>query len=102
MKNYVFDDWHLVADLLDEQARHHWALLMKIQTKNGWRPYRLCVLGTHRRKRSFYLYWNSDSKRLARGPDQRRLARELPNVFNKLLEYLVSTKAMPTTNVVVC
>ena len=33
-------------------------------------------------------------------PDQRWLAPELPNVFNKLLEYFVSTKAMPTTNVV--
>ena len=68
MTQYFLDEWNLVADLLDEPTRHHWVLLMNIQATGGWRPYRLCVLGTHRRKRSFYV------KRLASGPDQRRLA----------------------------
>jgi len=101
MTQYFLDDWNLVADLLDEHTRHQWVLLMNIQATGGWRPYRLCVLGTHRRKRSFYLYWNSEVQRLAQSPEQSRLARELPQIFNKVLGYLTSTTAMPTRDVVV-
>ena len=45
----------------------HWVLLKRTKESNGWQNYRLCVLGTIRKKGSYWIAWNPIEQRGSRG-----------------------------------
>ncbi len=85
--------WEIVTSIYIRQSRTDWVLLKRKKESNGWENYRLCILGT-RKKRSFWLGWNPTEERFA-GDDSERLGKELPGLKRRLEEYLLkSTEAL--------
>ena len=88
--------WEIVTSIYIWQSRSDWVLLKRKKKSGDWQNYRLCVLGT-RKKRSFWLGWNPTEERLA-GDDSERLGRELPGLKQRLEEYLLkSTEPLQNT-----
>ncbi len=79
--------WEIVTSIYIRQSRTDWVLLKRKKESNGWENYRLCLLGTQR-KRSFWLGWNPTEQRFADGGDSYRLYKELPGLKQRLEEYL--------------
>ena len=62
--------------------------MQRSQESNGWLNYRLCVLGSSRKKRSYYLGWSRSEQRFARSTDSKDFANDLPALKTKLTKYL--------------
>ena len=89
--------WEIVTSIYIRQSRTDWVLLKKKKESNGWENYRLCILGTQR-KRSFWLGWNPTEQRFADCEDGERLGKELPGLKRRLEEYLSkSTESLQDT-----
>ena len=83
-----YSTWQVTAQFYDQYSNTHWALMQRSQESNGWLNYRLCVLGSSRKKRSYYLGWSRSEQRFARSTDSKDFANDLPALKNKLTEYL--------------
>ena len=86
-----YSTWQVTAQFYDQYSNTHWALMQRSQESNGWLNYRLCVLGSSRKKRSYYLGWSRSEQRFARSTDSKDFANDLPALKNKLTEYLLRT-----------
>ena len=53
-----YSTWQVTAQFYDQYSNTHWALMQRSQESNGWLNYRLCVLGSSRKKRSYWLAWS--------------------------------------------
>ena len=84
-----YSTWRVTAQFYDQYSNTHWALMQRSQESNGWLNYRLCVLGSSRKKRSYYLGWSRSEQRFARSTDSEDFANDLPALKNKLTEYLL-------------
>ena len=95
--NEEYADWELVTRIYFLQSHTDWVLLKRKKESNGWENYRLCILGTQK-KRSFWLGWNPKEQRLANGGDSYRLHQELPGLELLLKRYLLKlTEALQDT-----
>ncbi len=83
-----YSTWQVTAQFYDQYSNTHWALMQRSQESNGWLNYRLCVLGSSRKKRSYWLAWSRSEQRFARSTDSKDFANDLPALKNKLTEYL--------------
>ena len=91
--------WEVVTSIYICQSQSDWVLLKRKKNTEDWQNYRLCILGT-RKKRSFWLVWNSTEQRFADGGDSYRLYKELPGLKQRLEEYLSkSTEPLQDTAV---
>ena len=79
--------WEIVTSIYIWQSQSDWVLLKRKKNTEDWQHYRLCILGT-RKKRSFWLVWNPTEQRFADGGDSYRLYKELPGLKQRLEEYL--------------
>ena len=79
--------WEIVTSIYICQSQSDWVLLKRKKNTEDWQHYRLCILGT-RKKRSFWLVWNPTEQRFADGGDSYRLYKELPGLKQRLEEYL--------------
>ena len=79
--------WEIVTSIYIWQSRSDWVLLKRKKKSEDWQNYRLCVLGTQK-KRSFWLGWNPTEQRFADGGDSYRLYKELLGLKQRLEEYL--------------
>ena len=79
--------WEIVTSIYICQSRSDWVLLKRKKKSGDWQNYRLCILGT-RKKRSFWLGWNPIEQRFADDGDSFRLYKELPGLKQRLKEYL--------------
>ena len=84
-----YSSWQVNAHIYDRNTNTHWALMQSSQESNGWMRYRLSVLGSSRKKRTYDLRWSRSEQRLARSTDSKYLANDLPALKNKLTEYLL-------------
>ena len=86
-----YSTWQVTAQFYDQYSNTHWALMQRSQESNGWLNYRLCVLGSSRKKRSYWLAWSRSEQRFARSTDSKDFANDLPALKTKLTEYLLRT-----------
>ena len=86
-----YSNWQVTAQFYDQYSNTHWALMQRSQESNGWLNYRLCVLGSSRKKRSYYLGWSRSEQRFARSTNAWDFANDLPALKTKLTEYLLRT-----------
>ena len=84
-----YSNWQVTAQFYEQYSNTHWALMQRSQESNDWLSYRLSVLGSSRKKRSYWLAWSRSEQRLARSTDSKYLANDLPGLKNKLTEYLL-------------
>ena len=84
-----YSTWQVTAQFYDQYSNTHWALMQRSQESNGWLDYRLCVLGSSRKKSSYWLAWSRLEQRFARSTDSKNFANDLPALKNKLTEYLL-------------
>ena len=84
-----YSNWQVTAQFYDRHSNTHWALMQRSQESNGWLNYRLCVLGSSRKKRSYWLAWSRLEQRFARSTDSKNFANDLPTLKTKLTEYLL-------------
>jgi hypothetical protein len=71
----------------------HWVLLKRTKESNGWQNYRLCVLGTIRKKQSYWIAWNPIEQRFAEAPEENRMNRYNVGLKQHLKEYLSKSTA---------
>ena len=97
MKN---SNWQVDAHFFDKLSSSHWVLMARVkESRNRWLNFRLCVLGSGRRKRSYQLGWSPRKQRLAEGEESFRLHTELPELHQRITDYLsksMSTKPLKT------
>ena len=86
-----YSNWQVTAQFYDQYSNAHWALMQRSQESNGWLNYRLCVLGSSRKKRSYWLAWSRSEQRFARSADAWTFANDLPALKTRLTEYLSRT-----------
>ena len=86
-----YSTWQVTAQFYDQYSNTHWALMQRSQESNGWLNYRLCVLGSSRKKRSYWLAWSRSEQRFARSTDSKDFANDLPALKTRLTEYLSRT-----------
>ena len=84
-----YSTWQVTAQFYDQYSNTHWALMQRSQESNGWLNYRLCVLGSSRKKRSYWLAWSRSEQRFARSTDAWDFANDLPALKTRLTEYLL-------------
>ena len=84
-----YSTWQVTAQFYDQYSNTHWALMQRSQESNGWLNYRLCVLGSSRKKRSYWLAWSRSEQRFARSADAWDFANDLPALKTRLTEYLL-------------
>ena len=90
--------WEIVTSIYIWQSQSDWVLLKRKKNSEDWQNYRLCILGT-RKKRSFWFGWNPTEQRFADGGDSYRLYKELPGLKQRLEEYLSkSTEPLQDTS----
>jgi hypothetical protein len=86
-------DWELVTSIHLIQNHTDWVLMRRKKESNGWRNYRLCLLGTQR-KRTYRLGWSPTEGRFAANADSHLLQKELPGLKILLRRHLLeSSKA---------
>ena len=83
-----YSTWQVTAQFYDQYSNTHWALMQRSQESNGWLNYRLCVLGSSRKKRSYWLAWSRSEQRFARSTNAWDFANDLPALKTKLTKYL--------------
>lgn len=87
-------DWELVTSIHLIQNHTDWVLMRRKKESGGWRNYRLCLLGTQR-KRTYRLGWSPTEGRFAANADSRLLHKELPGLKILLRRHLLeSSKAL--------
>ena len=92
--NEECSDWELVTSIHLIQNHTDWVLLKRKKVSGGWRNYRLCLLGTQR-KRTYRLGWNPTEGRFAENADSHLLHKELPGLKILLRRHLLeSSKAL--------
>ena len=95
-----YSDWQIDAHFFDKQSSSHWVLMTRVQgSRSSWLNFRLCILGSGRRKRSYQLGWSPRKERLAKGEESFRLRTELPELYQRITDYLsklMSTKPLKT------
>ena len=92
--NEEYADWELVTSIYFLQSRTDWVLLKRKKESNGWQNYRLCLLGT-KRKRTYRLGWSPTEGRFAANADSHLLHKELPGLKILLRRHLLeSSKAL--------
>ena len=84
-----YSTWQVTAQFYDQYSNTHWALMQRSQESNGWLNYRLCVLGSSRKKRSYWLAWSRSEQRFARSTNAWDFANDLPALKTRLTEYLL-------------
>ena len=84
-----YSSWQVNDHIYDRDTNTHWALMQSSQESNGWLSYRLCVLGSSRKKRTYDLRWSRSEQRFARSTDAMDFADYLPALKTKLTEYLL-------------
>lgn len=84
-------DWQIVANFFDRHSDSHWVLLKQKIDSNGWQHFRLCVLGTVRKKRSYWISWNPSEQRFAKGSEENHLNRHNLGLKKRLEEYLLKS-----------
>ena len=90
-----YSDWQIGAHFFDKQSSSHWVLLRRIKESNGWQNFRLCVLGTLRKKRSYWIAWNPSEQRFAKGSEENHMNQYNVGLKQRLEEYLLkSTEAL--------
>jgi len=88
-----YSDWQIDAHFFDKQSSSHWVLLRRIKESNGWQNFRLCVLGTLRKKRSYWIAWNPSEQRFAKGSEENHMNRYNVGLKERLEEYLLKSTA---------
>ena len=81
-------DWQIDAHFFDKQSSSHWVLLKRMKESNGWQNFRLCVLGTIRKKRSYWIAWNPTEQRFAESSEENHMNRYNIGLKQRLEEYL--------------
>ena len=76
--NAWYSSWQVNAHIYDRNTNTHWALMQSSQESNGWLSYRLCVLGSGRKKRTYDLRWSRSEQRFAGSTDAMDFADYLP------------------------
>ena len=84
---------HYFKDVHRMLMIRHWVLLKRTKESNGWQNYRLCVLGTIRKKRSYWIAWNPIEQRFAEGPEENHMNRYNVGLKQHLKEYLSKSTA---------
>ena len=84
-----YSNWQVTAQFYDQYSNTHWALMQRSQESNDWLSYRLSVLGSSRKKRTYDLCWSRSEQRFARSTDSKYLADDLPALKTRLTEYLL-------------
>ena len=94
-----YSDWQIDAHFFDKQSSSHWVILKRIKESNGWQNFRLCVLGTIRKKRSYWIAWNPTEQRFAESSEENHMNRYNIGLKQRLEEYLSkSTKPLQDTS----
>ena len=83
-----YSDWQIDAHFFDKQSSSHWVLLKRMKESNGWQNFRLCVLGTIRKKRSYWIAWNPTEQRFAESSEENHMNRYNIGLKQRLEEYL--------------
>ena len=83
-----YSDWQIDAHFFDKQSSSHWVLLKRMKESNGWQNFRLCVLGTIRKKRSYWIAWNPIEQRFAESSEENHMNRYNIGLKQRLEEYL--------------
>ena len=84
-----YSDWQIDAHFFDKQSSSHWVLLRHRKESNGWQNFRLCVLGTLRKKRSYWIAWNPSEQRFAKGSEENHMNQYNVELKQRLEEYLL-------------
>ena len=92
--NEEFGDWELVTSIHLVQNHTDWVLLKRKKESKGWQNYRLCLLGTQR-KRTYRLGWSPTEGRFAANADSHLLQKELPGLKILLRWYLLESSKVP-------
>ena len=79
-----YSTWQVTAQFYDQYSNTHWALMQRSQESNGWLNYRLCVLGSSRKKRSYWLAWNRSEQRFARSTDSKHFCERSTGAENPI------------------
>ena len=85
--NEEYADWELVTSIYFLQSNTDWVLLKRKKESKGWQNYRLCLLGTQR-KRTYRLGWSPTEGRFAANGDSDLLHKELPGLELLLKRHL--------------
>ena len=85
--NEEYADWELVTSIYFLQSNTDWVLLKRKKESKGWQNYRLCLLGTQR-KRTYRLGWSPTEGRFAENGDSDLLHKELPGLELLLKRHL--------------
>ena len=94
-----YSDWQIDAHFFDKQSSSHWVLLKRMKESNGWQNFRLCVLGTIRKKRSYWIAWNPTEQRFAESSEENHMNRYNIGLKQRLEEYLSnSTEPLQETS----
>ena len=94
-----YSDWQIDAHFFDKQSASHWVLLKRMKESNGWQNFRLCVLGTIRKKRSYWIAWNPTEQRFAESSEENHMNRYNIGLKQRLEEYLSnSTEPLQDTS----
>ena len=94
-----YSDWQIDAHFFDKQSSSHWVLLKRMKESNGWQNFRLCVLGTIRKKRSYWIAWNPTEQRFAESSEENHMNRYNIGLKQRLEEYLSnSTEPLQDTS----
>ena len=83
-------DWELVTSIHLIQNHTDWVLMRRKKESNGWQNYRLCLLGTQR-KRTYRLGWSPTEGRFAANADSHLLQKELPGLKILLRRHLLES-----------
>ena len=83
-------DWELVTSIHLIQNHTDWVLMRRKKESGGWRNYRLCLLGTQR-KRTYRLGWSPTEGRFAANADSDLLQKELPGLKILLRRHLLES-----------
>ena len=95
----AYSDWQIDAHFFDKQSSSHWVLLKRMKESNGWQNFRLCVLGTIRKKRSYWIAWNPTEQRFAESSEENHMNRYNIGLKQRLEEYLSnSTEPLQDTS----
>ena len=87
-------DWELVTSIHLIQNHTDWVLMRRKKESSGWQNFRLCLLGTQR-KRTYRLGWSPTEGRFAANADSHLLQKELPGLKILLRRHLLeSSKAL--------
>ena len=90
MINEEYGYWELVTSIHLVQSHTDWVLLKRKKESNGWQNYRLCLLGTQR-KRTYRLGWSPTEGRFAANGDSHLLHKELPGLKILLRRHLLES-----------